>query len=114
MVYGKAGGRLAGERVSFGRRVARDIGRRPVLYLMLLPVLAYYILFCYKPMYGALIAFTNYRPGQPILSSWVGLKNFRDFFGARLYPPDPKHGYHQRTFHSLGLSGAGHPGAVDK
>jgi len=52
---------------------------------MLLPVLAYYVLFRYKPMYGVLIAFTDYYPGSPILDikNWVGLRNFIDFFKSR-------------------------------
>lgn len=49
----------------------------------MLPVLIYYILFCYKPMYGALIAFTDYTPGKPLLSNWIGFGNFTDFFKAR-------------------------------
>lgn len=32
------------------RRLKKDILKNPYIYLMLLPVLAYYILFCYKPM----------------------------------------------------------------
>ncbi len=63
--------------------MGNDIRKRPILYLLFVPVLIYYILFCYKPMYGALIAFTNYKPGQPLLSNWVGLQNFIDFFNAR-------------------------------
>ena len=51
------------------------------IYLMLLPVLAYYILFHYVPMAGAVIAFKNYTPARGILDSpWVGLANFKDFF----------------------------------
>lgn len=51
------------------------------LYIMIVPVLAYYILFCYKPMYGAVIAFKNFLPGKGIWGSpWVGFQNFTDFF----------------------------------
>lgn len=51
------------------------------LYLMMLPVLAYYVVFHYAPMYGALIAFKDYSPMKGILGSdWVGLKHFEDFF----------------------------------
>lgn len=69
--------------LGFWRRVARDISKRPLLYVIMLPVLVYYVLFCYKPMYGALIAFTDYVPGSPLLSNWIGFDNFRDFFRAR-------------------------------
>ena len=70
-------------KMGFFGKAARDISKRPILYVMLLPVLVYYILFCYKPMYGALIAFTDYVPGKPLLSNWVGLENFASFFKAR-------------------------------
>lgn len=48
---------------------------------MILPVMAYLILFCYKPMYGVIIAFQRFRPGLGIAgSTWVGLDNFARFF----------------------------------
>jgi putative aldouronate transport system permease protein len=50
------------------------------LYALLLPALAYFILFCYLPMYGVQIAFMNFRGGNLANAKWVGLKNFEDFF----------------------------------
>ena len=48
---------------------------------MVVPILILLILFCYKPMYGILIAFKRYRPSLGIMESkWVGLKYFRQFF----------------------------------
>ncbi|WP_239633797.1 ABC transporter permease subunit [Paenibacillus sp. H1-7] len=53
------------------------------LYLMMIPVLAFYVIFHYAPMYGALIAFKDYTPMKGIMGSdWVGLKHFKDFFGS--------------------------------
>ncbi|MGG1553814.1 ABC transporter permease subunit [Paenibacillus ferrarius] len=50
---------------------------------MILPVLAYYVLFHYAPMYGALIAFKNYSPMKGIMGSpWVGLAHFESFFSS--------------------------------
>lgn len=53
-------------------------------YLLVLPVIAYFLLFKYKPMYGLLIAFKNFRVGKGILgSAWTsnyGLQHFIDFF----------------------------------
>ena len=58
----------------------RNMRDYPLLYLMALPVVAWYIVFQYGPMYGMLIAFERYVPSKGILASqWVGLKNFRDF-----------------------------------
>ncbi len=59
------------------------------LYIMILPVLAYYIIFCYKPMYGAIIAFKDFNPVDGILHSpWAkmsGLQNFYDFFQSAYF-----------------------------
>jgi putative aldouronate transport system permease protein len=50
---------------------------------MLAPVLGYYVVFHYGPMYGALIAFKDFSPAQGILGSpWIGLQNFQAFFGS--------------------------------
>lgn len=52
-------------------------------YVMILPVVVYYLLFCYKPMYGALIAFQNYSPRLGFWGSpWVGFENFTKFFNS--------------------------------
>ncbi len=66
---------------SFGVRLKEDIVRNRVLYIMVLPVLIYYILFAYLPMYGITIAFQDYDPALGYTGSpWVGLQNFKDFF----------------------------------
>lgn len=50
---------------------------------MLLPVVAYYAIFHYGPMYGVQIAFKDYIPYLGISGSeWVGLKHFEDFFNS--------------------------------
>ena len=66
---------------SFGKRLCRDMRRYAGAYLLAVPVVLYYLLFCYKPMYGIIIAFKNFRPGKGIWGSdWVGLQHFIDFF----------------------------------
>ncbi|WP_241242801.1 ABC transporter permease [Paenibacillus whitsoniae] len=51
------------------------------LYLMLLPVISFYILFKYAPMLGEIIAFKNYRFVDGIFGSqWVGFKHFQMIF----------------------------------
>ncbi len=63
--------------------VQKDWKRNKHRYLMVLPVLAFYILFHYQPMYGAIIAFKQFNPAKGILGSeWVGLKHFKDFFNS--------------------------------
>ncbi|OCT12743.1 protein lplB [Paenibacillus pectinilyticus] len=50
---------------------------------MLVPVIAYYILFKYWPMGGLVIAFKNYNFSDGILNSpWVGLKYFKLLFSS--------------------------------
>lgn len=52
-----------------------------ILYLMALPIVAYYVIFCYLPMGGLIIAFKDYRVAQGMLGSeWTGLDNFISFF----------------------------------
>ena len=51
------------------------------IYMMIAPVLLWYLIFHYIPMLGTVIAFQNYKPALGFLGSrWVGLKNFVDFF----------------------------------
>ncbi len=48
------------------------------LYVLLVPVIVWYILWAYKPMAGLLIAFKNYQPNLGVVGSdWVGLSNFQ-------------------------------------
>ncbi len=58
-----------------------DIKRNKYIYIMLLMVVAWYCIFCYAPMYGAIIAFKDYSIGRGIFNSpWVGFKHFVSFF----------------------------------
>ncbi|MCQ6561137.1 ABC transporter permease [Paenibacillus mendelii] len=53
------------------------------LYLLIVPVIAYYIIFHYIPMYGVQIAFKDFIASQGITGSpWVGLKHFERFFDS--------------------------------
>ncbi|WP_231891380.1 ABC transporter permease [Paenibacillus swuensis] len=50
------------------------VNRKKYLYLLLVPVLAYYAVFHYAPMYGIVMAFQNYNMFQGVFGSeWVGL-----------------------------------------
>ncbi len=71
----------ANGRPSLGRRIAVDFQKNYFKYLIVLPVLIWMALFCYKPMYGVVIAFQDYRPRLGISGSkWIGFENFRSFF----------------------------------
>lgn len=69
---------------SFKERAIKDWKRNKWKYILLIPVIIYLIVFCYKPMYGIIIAFKNYKPSRGIMESdWVGLKHFINFFSSR-------------------------------
>ena len=57
------------------------------IYLMLLPVLAYYIIFQYGPIYGIQIAFKKFSFSLGIHGSkYVGLQYFQEFFESIYFP----------------------------
>lgn len=61
--------------------LADNFRRYPVLYLMALPVIAYYVIFQFIPMFGIVIGFQRYIPSKGIFGSpWIGLENFTRFF----------------------------------
>ena len=54
------------------------------IYIMLLPVMAYFIVFRYVPMYGITIAFKDYNIFKGIFGSpWVGVKVFNKIFSNK-------------------------------
>lgn len=57
------------------------VWRHRWIYLMLLPVIAYYIVFKYVPMYGIVMAFQDYNVFRGVFGSeWVGLEVFDRIF----------------------------------
>ncbi len=77
------GARKGGEAapvVRLWRTLAKDLKRNRYVYLMLAPVVAYYLIFHYGPMYGAQIAFRDFSPAKGIWGSrWVGLAHLQSF-----------------------------------
>ncbi|TVY05418.1 ABC transporter permease [Paenibacillus cremeus] len=69
------------KQASFVHRLRRDLVKNRMIYILALPVIAYYIIFQYVPMYGATIAFKDFSPMKGILGSdWVGFEHFKAFF----------------------------------
>ena len=55
-------------------------------YLLLLPVVLWYAIFCYAPMGGLVIAFKKYSVLKGVWGSpWVGMKNFNRLFGSQAF-----------------------------
>ncbi|RXZ80300.1 sugar ABC transporter permease [Paenibacillaceae bacterium] len=66
-----------------GSHLAREFRVNKYLILMIVPVLLFYTLFHYFPMYGATIAFKNFQIAEGVWNSpWIGFKHFEDFFSS--------------------------------
>ena len=72
--------------ISFRQRLLKDIRKNKLIYLMALPCIAYFVIYHYWPMYGAIIAFKEFSPRYGILGSpWAGLKYFKEFFESTYF-----------------------------
>ena len=75
---------LIKQKQGFGYRIKKQFSSSEFLLLMIIPAIVYYVLFCYVPMYGVLIAFTRYSPylgiGGSIVQRWIGFDNFKFLF----------------------------------
>jgi putative aldouronate transport system permease protein len=59
------------------RNIGHEIRKKKVLFLMLLPTILFFIVFCYVPMPGAYVAFVDYNINKGIFGSeFIGFKNF--------------------------------------
>ena len=63
------------------------------LTILAIPTTVWYILFCYLPMFGIILAFKDYKIQQDstflaslLSSEWVAFENFEYFFGLRDFP----------------------------
>lgn len=72
----------SGERSrGFGPRIPRSVRKNWDLYLLILPVVIYFLLLKYLPMYGIQLAFKDFSAVKGFWdSSWVGFKHFERFF----------------------------------
>ena len=65
-------------------KALRYIWTNKHLYLMLLPVIVYYLVFKYYPMYGSIIAFKEFKLAKGIFNSpWVGFKYFEKLMKSK-------------------------------
>ena len=72
---------LSSEHVPLSYRIKKDLQRNGMIYAMLIPVLVYYAIFKFGPMFGLYISFIDYKPARGIFGSkFVGLKWFQSFF----------------------------------
>lgn len=74
---------LLTDRSRQGRSFLRAVRRHKLHLLMLLPVLLWYGLFRYAPLYGVTLAFKEFRLLSGIAGSpWVGFDNFARLFNS--------------------------------
>lgn len=67
-------------------RFARNFKRNWTYLFFLIPAVVVTFIFAYIPIYGILIAFQDYMPGDSILNGyWIGFQNFEEFFGNYVF-----------------------------
>ena len=68
---------------TLGGKIKKDFFLNWDLILMMLPVVAFFVIFCYVPMYGILMSFYDYIPALGFQGSeFVGLRYFEIFFSS--------------------------------
>ncbi len=61
--------------------IEKEFRKNGALYLIVLPVIIFYFIFHYMPMYGVLMAFQDFSPRLGISGSqWIGFTHFINFF----------------------------------
>lgn len=61
--------------------IMKRIKKHWELYLLALPIVLFYLIFCYKSMYGVIIAFKDFNYKLGVLGSpWAGFKYFEEIF----------------------------------
>lgn len=71
---------------SSGRQLLRKIYKQRWNYIMALPMLVFFSIFAYVPMYGVTLAFKEYMIKAGIFGSpWIGLSNFEQIIGSDIF-----------------------------
>ena len=67
------------------KSMSRRLWEQRQLQLMVIPGMIFILVFFYFPMYGLIVAFQNYKIGDPLFSlnaDWVNFKHFETFIHA--------------------------------
>lgn len=65
------------------KTLGHRIWQHKVLYLFIFPAVIWLLVFCYYPMYGATLAFKDYKYNLGIMGSpWIGLDLFKEFLSS--------------------------------
>lgn len=69
--------------MKFASNLRTDFKKNKAIYLLSVPIVAYFIIFSFLPMGGIVVAFQKYSMAKGITgSTFIGLKNFTDFFSS--------------------------------
>lgn len=69
------------------KKWVKDMKHDYPIYLLFIPILVFFVIFNYIPMFGIVIAFEDYRPGRGVFGSeWVWFDNFVDLFSNESFP----------------------------
>ena len=64
-------------------KYVKDWKKYKNIYIMLIPIVVFYIIFHYVPLFGTILSFKDYEPTLGVFKSpWVGFKHFENFFGS--------------------------------
>lgn len=65
---------------SLWERIVEELKRNYILYILSIPIIVYFVAFCYLPMFGLVVAFKNYSPAKGIFGSeWAAMGGFAHF-----------------------------------
>lgn len=65
------------------KKIVNEFNKDRQLWILTTIMMIWVAIFAYYPMYGLIIAFKEYVPGQPFSQgAWVGLKYYKDFFSS--------------------------------
>lgn len=83
LVQGKA---VNSPKASLGTKIKKEWNRNKYIYFLAIPLIAYYLVFHYGPMYGIVMAFQDYSIVDGISGSpFIGFDNFIKFFESHYF-----------------------------
>ncbi len=81
LTAGQTGSEYSGKLAQSAGWLVRHLRKEWQLYVMLAPMVIWFLVFMYKPMYGLQIAFKDYSVFRGIAASpWVGFEHFETLF----------------------------------
>lgn len=68
-------------------KLRKKLKKKWQFYVMMIPIIAFLLVFSYYPMYGIVLAFKDYMPSKGIWGSeWIGFDHFKALFALPDFP----------------------------